>query len=84
LRMLGDIEAAQGKHEAAIAYYQRVFIAHQRWKTEMLLSYIGAAKSFQALGKREEARNHVVEAENRKDLQALPEMKELLKLKATL
>lgn len=84
LRMLGDIEAGQNKHEAAIAYYQRVFLAHQRWKTEMLLAYVGSAKSFIALSKKEEARNTLQEAKNRKDLQELPEMKEVDKLLSTL
>jgi tetratricopeptide (TPR) repeat protein len=84
LRMLGDIEAAQGKHEAAIAYYQRVFIAHQRWKDEMAKAYLGSAKSFIALGKKEEARNTLQEMINRADLKDKPETKEAQRLIATL
>jgi len=84
LRMLGEIEAANGKHEAAIAYYQRVFIAHQKWKNEMAKAYLLCAKSFITLGKREEAKKHLQEMVARKDLQDQPEMKEAQQLLATL
>ncbi len=85
LRMLGEIEALQGKHEAAIAYFQRVFIAHQKWKDEMAKAYLGCAKSFNALGKREEAKKTLQEMIERKDLQAQTvELKEAQKLIATL
>lgn len=83
LRMLGDIEAAQNKHEAAIAYYQRVFIAHQRWKDEMAKAYLASAKSFVALGKKEEARNTLQEMINRADLKEKPETLEAQRLIAT-
>lgn len=85
LRMLGEIEVAQGKNEAAIAYFQRVFIAHQRWKSEMAKAYILAAKAFSALGKREEAKKHLEELLARKDVPAdSPEMKEAQKLVTTI
>ena len=85
LRMLGEIEALNNKHEAAIAYFQRVFIAHQKWKDEMAKSYLLCAKSFIALGKREEAKKTLQEMLARKDLQAQTvEMKEAEKLVATL
>ncbi|WP_395715619.1 tetratricopeptide repeat protein [Prosthecobacter sp.] len=84
LRMLGDIEAGNGKHEAAIAYYQRVFIAHQKWKDEMAKAYLNCAKSFIALGKREEAKKTLQEMIARKDLQEQPEMKQAQQLVATL
>ena len=81
LRMLGEIEAAQGKNEAAIAYFQRVFSAHQRWKGEMVKAYVLAAKAFSALGKREEAKKHLEELLARKDVPTdLPEFKEAQKL----
>lgn len=84
LRMLGEIEALNGKHEAAIAYYQRVFIAHQKWKAEMAKAYLGCGKSFKALGKNEEAKKTLDEMINRKDLETQPEMKEAKALRATL
>jgi tetratricopeptide (TPR) repeat protein len=84
LRMLGEIEAANGKHEAAIAYFQRVFIAHQKWKDEMAKSYLLCAKSFVTLGKRDEAKKHLQEMTARKDLADQPEMKEAQQLLSTL
>lgn len=84
LRMLGEIEVAQNKHEAAIAYFQRVFIAHQKWKAEMAKAYLLSAKSFIALNKRDEARTTLQEMIKRKDLQEQPEMKEAQQLVATL
>ncbi|WP_395745599.1 tetratricopeptide repeat protein [Prosthecobacter sp.] len=85
LRMLGEIEALNGKHEAAIAYFQRVFIAHQKWKDEMAKAYLGCAKSFAALGKRDEGRATLQEMIARKDLQGQPaELKEAEKLLSTL
>lgn len=84
LRMMGEIEAANGKHEAAIAYFQRVFIAHQKWKSEMAKAYVQSAKSFIALGKRDEAKKTLQEMVARKDLQELPEMKEAQQLLGTL
>lgn len=84
LRMLGEIEAAMGKHEGAIAYFQRVFIAHQKWKSEMAKAYLLSAKSFSTLGKRDEAKATLQEMIARKDLQDQPEMKEAQQLNATL
>jgi len=84
LRMMGEIEVAQGKHEAAIAYFQRVFIAHQRWKAEMAKAYLLAAKSFVSLGKKPEAKKHLEEMIARKDIQDQPEMKEAQTLAPTL
>jgi len=84
LRMLGEIEALNGKHEAAIAYFQRVFIAHQKWKDEMAKSYLLCAKSFVALSKREEAKATLQEMIKRPDLQTQPEIKEAEKLISTL
>ena len=84
LRMLGEIEAGNGKHEAAIAYFQRVFIAHQKWKDEMAKAYLLCAKSFITLGKRDEAKKTLDEMIARKDLETQPEMKDAKALRATL
>lgn len=84
LRMLGEIEALNGRHEAAIAYFQRVFIAHQKWKAEMAKAYLGCAKSFKTLGKNDEAKKTLDEMIARKDLEIQPEMKEAKALRATL
>lgn len=84
LRMLGEIEALSGKHEVAIPYFQRVFIAHQKWKDEVAKSYLLSAKSFVALGKRDEAKATLQEMVKRPDLQKEPEVKEGEKLLNTL
>ncbi len=83
LRMLGEIETLNGKHEAAIAYFQRVFIAHQKWKSEVAKAYLGCAKSFKALGKTEEAKKTLDEMIGRKDLETQPELKDAKALRAT-
>ncbi|WP_395736612.1 tetratricopeptide repeat protein [Prosthecobacter sp.] len=84
LRMLGDIEALQGKHAAAIAYYQRVFIAHQKWKDEVAKAYLNCSKSFIALAEKDKAKATLQEMLDRKDLQEQPEVKEAEKLIGTL
>lgn len=83
LRMLGEIESLQGKNEAAIAYFQRVFIAHQKWKDEMAKAYLLCGKSFKALGKSDEAKKTLQEMIDRKDLEGQPEKKEAEKLLPT-
>ncbi len=84
LRMLGEIAVLENKQEAAIAYFQRVFIAHQRWKAEMARAYLGSAKAFKTLGKNDEAKKTLDEMIARKDLETQPEMKEAKALRATL
>ncbi|OYW70950.1 MAG: hypothetical protein B7Z37_29170 [Verrucomicrobia bacterium 12-59-8] len=84
LRMLGEIEALNGKHAAAIAYFQRVFIAHQKWKDEMAQAYLLCAKSFIALSEREKAKATLEEMVKRTDLKVQPEVKEAEKLLTTL
>lgn len=84
LRMLGEIEVANGKHEAGIAYFQRVFIAHQKWKNEMAKAYLLSAKSFVALGKREEAKTTLQEMIVKPGVKEQPEIKEAEQLLSTL
>lgn len=86
LFMQGEIEFANQRWGQAIPYYQRVFIAHQRWKSIMAQSYLQCAKAFQ---KRNEPANPptnnypdwetakliLIEMVKRSDLKNLPEMK---------
>lgn len=76
LYYLGQIEEAKKDYAAAIPYYQRVFIAHQKWKPWVAKSYLQAARCFVNLGKRDEAKKHLQEMTRRADLQKEPEMKE--------
>ena len=85
--MLGEIEFARGEYGKAIPYYQRVFIAHQRWKNWMAKAYLQCARSFIQLNRpaapperensdREAAKVFLVEMTARQDLQDQPEIKE--------
>jgi tetratricopeptide (TPR) repeat protein len=51
LFMLGEIERMRGFNDKAIPYYQRVFIAHQKWKPWVARSYLECAKAFVALNR---------------------------------
>ena len=52
---LGQIEAAQGHWAEANAYYQRVFVAYQRFLPWVAKAYIGSGESFEKLDKKPEA-----------------------------
>lgn len=87
LLMQGEIEFAQGNWGAAIPFYQRVFIAHQKWKPLMAKAYLQCARAFLQLNRpadpperqytdREAAKLTLVEMIKRTDLKDLPEMKQ--------
>jgi tetratricopeptide (TPR) repeat protein len=73
---IGDIEARQGHWAEAIAYFQRVFVLYQRYLPWVAKSYIGSAKSFDKLGKRDEAIAHLHEMLKNEKLQNMPEANE--------
>ncbi|MEN3941103.1 tetratricopeptide repeat protein [Prosthecobacter sp. SYSU 5D2] len=89
LFMQGEIEFANQNWGAAIPFYQRVFIAHQKWKSIMANSYLQCARAFVKLNRpadptstppreyadREAAKLVLVEMMKRTDLKDLPEMK---------
>ncbi len=52
---LGQIEATQGHWAEANAYYQRVYVAYQRFLPWVAKAYLGSADSLEKLGKKEEA-----------------------------
>ncbi len=64
---------AQGKLPEAIAYYQRVFVAYQRYLPWVAKAYIASAQCFEQLGKKDEARNTYREMLNNPKLQNLDE-----------
>ncbi|HAL70812.1 MAG TPA: hypothetical protein DCP71_03475 [Verrucomicrobiales bacterium] len=90
LFMQGEIEFANQKWGEAIPYYQRVFIAHQKWKSVMAQSYLQCARAFIKLNRpaaptdmpprqyadREAAKLLLIEMTKRQDLKDLPEMKQ--------
>ena len=86
LFMQGEIEFAKGSWGEAIPFYQRVFIAHQKWKPIMAQAYLQCARAFVKLNRppeppdrkysdREAAKLLLVEMVKRQDLKDLPEMK---------
>ena len=52
---LGKIAAAQGHWAEANAYYQRVFVAYQRYLPWVAKAYIGSGESFEKLDKKDAA-----------------------------
>ncbi|TDU63175.1 tetratricopeptide repeat protein [Prosthecobacter fusiformis] len=86
LFMQGEIEFANQKWGEAIPFYQRVFIAHQKWKSIMAQSYLQCARAFlkrngpaeppNKYPDRENAKLLLIEMVKRTDLKDLPEMKQ--------
>lgn len=54
---LGDIEAKRADFAKAIAYYQRVYVAWQKYPRWVARAYIASAHAFEKLGKSQEAMN---------------------------
>ena len=52
---LGEIEAKKGHWAEANAYYQRVYVAYQRFLPWVAKAYLGSADSLEKLGKKEDA-----------------------------
>ncbi len=95
LYMLGEIEFQQKNPAAAIPYFQRVFIAHQKWKPWVAKAYLQCAKSFIQLNRaaappereyadKEAAKLFLLQMTKRTDLEDQPEMKEARQLLTTL
>jgi len=61
LNSLGDVEAQRGDLAAATQYYQRVFVAYQRFTDEVITAYLKAADAFIKLNKPEIAAAHLRE-----------------------
>jgi tetratricopeptide (TPR) repeat protein len=55
LMSLGELEEKRGNPSAAIQYYQRVFVAYQRYPAVVIPAYLKAADAFVKLGKPEDA-----------------------------
>lgn len=59
---LGVIEEREGRLAEAAAYYQRVFVAYQKYSTWVGKAYLKAAQCFDKLDQRKEAIAHLQEA----------------------
>jgi tetratricopeptide (TPR) repeat protein len=77
---LGEVEARQGRWPEAIAHYQRVFVAYQKFLPWVARAYVRSAEGFDKLGKRPEAIAHLHEMLRNERLKDLPEISEAKKL----
>ncbi len=73
---LGEIEARQGRWAEANAYYQRVYVAYQRFPPWVAKAYLGSAASLEKLGKRQDAINTYRDMLRNRKLSDLPETAE--------
>jgi TolA-binding protein len=68
LMSLGEIEEKRGKPDAALQYYQRVYVAYQRYPSVVIPAYLKAADAFVKLGKPGDA------AKNLRDMLSKPRL----------
>lgn len=73
---LGEIEQKQNKFAEAHAYYQRVYVAYQKFLPWVAKSYIQAADCLQKLGKTEDAVKTLQEMLRNQNLSTFPEYQE--------
>lgn len=73
---LGQIEQKQNKFAEAHAYYQRVYVAYQKFLPWVAKSYIQAAECLQKLGKTEDAVKTLQEMLRNQSLSTFPEYQE--------
>jgi TolA-binding protein len=68
LMSLGELEEKRGKPDAALQYYQRVYVAYQRYPSVVIPAYLKAADAFVKIGKPGDA------AKNLKDMLSKPRL----------
>jgi lipopolysaccharide biosynthesis regulator YciM len=77
---LGEVEARQGRWTEAIARYQRVFVAYQKYLPWVAKAYVRSAEGFDKLGRRSDAINSLKEMLHNEKLVASPEAAHARKL----
>jgi TolA-binding protein len=82
LFFMGELESRQGRWAEAIAHYQRVFVAYQKYLPWMGKAYVRSADAFDKLGKRPEAIAHLKELLRNEKLKDLPETAQAKKMLA--
>jgi len=70
---LGEIEFQRGKFAEANAYFQRVFVAYQKFLPWVAKSYLRSGECFEKLGKKEEAVRTYQEMLRNEKLASFPE-----------
>lgn len=71
---LGEVAFAKGDISGAVQYFQRVFVAYQRYSRVVAKAYLRAADCFEKLGEPQKAMAHLREMISKEKLAALPEM----------
>ena len=84
LLSLGDLEEKRGNTTAAIQYYQRIFVAYQRYTELVVTAYFKAADAFIKLNQPEKAVAHFQEMLSKPRLAHLPRADEARKRLAQL
>ncbi|MEY2905875.1 MAG: hypothetical protein RLZZ408_346 [Verrucomicrobiota bacterium] len=72
LLSLGELEEKRGNTAAAIQYYQRVFVAYQRYPDVVVTAYLKAADGFIKLGEPAKAAAHLREMLSKPRLAQIP------------
>jgi TolA-binding protein len=70
---LGEIQMTKGKFAEANAYYQRVFVAYQKYPAVQAKAYLKSGEAFEKLGKIPEAINTYTEMLKNPNLTSYPE-----------
>jgi tetratricopeptide (TPR) repeat protein len=81
LHSLGRIAQENKDYPKAIAYYQRIFLTHQKYPKIVAQSYLDSATCFKELGRTVEAKNTYIEMLRNEKLRAanIPELAEAQK-----
>jgi TolA-binding protein len=72
--LLGEVLAKKGDLAGAIQYFQRVFVAYQRYEKQVARAYLRAAECFEQLQEPEKAAAHYRELGAKPKLAHLPEV----------
>jgi len=72
--LLGEVFEKKGDLAAALQYFQRVFVAYQRYERFVGRAYLKAAECFEKLGEPEKALAHYKELATKPRLASLPEV----------
>ena len=59
--MLGEVHFQNAEYESGLQYFQRVFVAYQRYPAQTGRAYLRAADSFERIGDIAKAQSHLRE-----------------------
>ncbi len=82
--LLGEVHFQNGEFESGLQYFQRVFVAYQRYPAQVGRAYLRAADSFERIGDLAKAQSHLRELIANERLSNLPSAAEAKRRLATL